>query len=113
MLFTQYKGTFTANEPHNLEEEKSLHDEMQELADSTFGSAGKKQTFDMLILIGVEKLNKKHKNINRVYEAHTFNEGAIIYIRKYSFYRNDHGISIHIPSIIAEYAIMHPTKTNI
>ena len=45
---------------------------MQQLADFTFSSAGKKKTFEKLILIGIDELNKMHQNIKRGYEAHLF-----------------------------------------
>ena len=110
MIFVQYKGTFRANEPHDLEEEGRLQDEMQQLADSTIGSERNKQTFDMRILIGVDALNKKHQNINRGYEVHLFDKGAIIYVNEYIFYPNDYGTSTYISSMIADYTIMQPIK---
>ena len=109
MIFDSYKGTFRARKPHDWDKEKSLQDEMQELADLTAGSEGSVRTFNMLVQMGVDALNKKHQNIKRDYEVHFINAGAIIYVNEYKFLPDNNGTSFNVLTTIGDYAIMHPS----
>ncbi|MES2501003.1 MAG: hypothetical protein V4545_00245 [Pseudomonadota bacterium] len=104
MIISSYKGTFKANKPHNRNEEDELHNEMQELANITHGGRG---IFNKIIQIGIDALNKEHKNV-RTYEAHFLENGVQIIVSKLNPHPHPYVGGFSIPSCIGEYSILFP-----
>lgn len=105
MYLQNYSGTFKGSQPHNRAEENELHDEMQDLANLTYGGG---KSFNYLIEIGIESLNNKHKKNMRTYEAHPYDKGVKIFVNKLTKYHHPYKESFYIPSGIGEYTILFP-----